>query len=1301
MLSPSSQLDLSSFSRSNNKKQKVVPYNQEPLLGHKYISTALDKLQSQFTTGITLLVWNETDNALTKAYKLVQEGKKEELEKLRWSTFTKLQQYIYGLWVNAWSLGQSHATKELNIVAKKDNAGKPFEARFSGNAFLATFAKEDNENPVPYPPTFGIPLSKSDLNTAIQQRSLKLAKDVDDQTTAKIQGYLLDAVEKHDPKTGISDKEFNNLKKNINLALGRQAAKEAQRGVPSQQELIDSTDGRVYQRERVQTRVAYPGVRYKAPDGTMMTAMPTGWFSRANTIAATELSAAYSLARLEAYQRAGVEEVVWESVEDLRTCDICRDRNGSKHLLVDILSSTRFASRSIYDPKEYVVPAHPNCRCYLRPIQKEEKEDSGRNPLAKVVSIAAWATGGVFALAKLYALLTVANKASRTVQQVKQIAASETIQQVAEQVIRQEVRESANQPIAGPGVLQPNTSGVIQVLVDGVDINNASVTTLRRKFGLTRTQAISLRTSLLNERVNSLDELVNRKIPGVTPKSIQKIVAKAQNIVSFDINSVVSLGDLQSRLATVGIPEGLATRIYEEMQKKPFESMEDLTTRVKGIGKRRQEQLNKIVQVVPPTKAPSKQVVQQSLGDISGTTTTPSVNSTTSSSGITKQTTPPVFESVSPIAPPSNTAKGKTPQYSETQAFKARQVQDSLNIITTKLSEYEGKTSLPNITTSPENLVGNVEVSVGFAKRNYADRFSPLTEPYFDYVRKNQATIQGQIRRAKQSISKVESQLRSAQYTEQYQRDLQNQLQALDYLENSIGDLAGEQKRILRDQITTTRARVQDSLNQLERTKAYARELSSYKSRLEKAESDFASLPRNERLWKAANPEEAASYDKTTQAYKTIQREQKSLTTGIQKYRDSFTESIRSLDKKSEQLQQLEQEYDVAKQSIYNNVQAIIEDNLAKIAVNVDLLEIANSSQADRWLSSLVPQVTTTEPGLVKDFGKEVNSRTIGEFRDYLIKTLKGRIKESSDRIEQVLDYPQQTLQQFQRDRVNPELRSLQDTKNSLLKDTRLGKIADGLDNISQNATQMLPNDSGVISGYQAGRDNLVRELGYLRSEQYSVVEGVEQQAQSLSSRIDKDLEKIDFEISLQGVPVVRTKEEIKDILNQYQQKVASQRKSVQLKVGSKVPDSLVNLNNDKLRRVEQLATIDKQISDLQQQVATVNLRISSKGFDVIRTDEGLKAVLREEEKARYPRKQPPEPKQDLASIERLNKKIADLSQDRVSVQNQIEQINIEIRRMSNFRRFLKLAQFNKPKLLGLPNINESRRICSYSWSKG
>lgn len=1298
MLSPSSQLDLSSFSRSNNKKQKVVPYNQEPLLGHKYISTALDKLQSQFTTGITLLVWNETDSALTKAYKLVQEGNKEELEKLRWTTFTKLQQYIYGLWVNAWSLGQSHATKELNIVAKKDNRGKPFKAEFSENTFLATFANEDkSENPVPYPPTFGIPLSSSDLNTAIQQRSLKLAKDVDDQTTAKIQGYLLDAVEKHDPKTGISDRDFNNLKKNINLALGRQAAKEAQRGIPSHQELIDSTGGRVYQRERIQTRVAYPGVRYKAPDGTMMTALPTGWFSRANTIAATELSAAYSLARLEAYQRAGIEEVVWQSVEDLRVCDLCRERNGSRHRLEDILSATRFANKSIYDPREYILPSHPSCRCLWECLQNKDKDDSGRIPLAKVVSIAAWATGGVFALAKLYALLTVANKASRTVQQIKQIAASETIQQVAEQVIRQEVKEQANQPISGPGVLQSNTSGVLQVLVDGVDLNNASVTTLRRKFGLTKYQAISLRTSLLNERVNSLDELVNRKIPGVTPKSIQKIVAKAQNVVSFDINSVVSLGDLQSRLSTVGIPQGLATRIYEEMQKRPFESMEDLTTRVKGIGKKRQEQLNKIIQVAPPTKAPSKQVVQQSLGGITPPSSPTSKPLGSSSTGITK---PPVFESVSPITPPKSPG-AKVPQYSETQAFKARQVQDSFNLINTTIASYEGKTQLPNITTSPDSLVGNVEVSVGFAKRNYADRFSPLTEPYFDYVRKNQSTIQGQIRRAKQSITKVESQLRSAKYTEQYQRDLQNQLQALDNLENSLGDLAGEQKRVLRDQITATRAKVRDSLNQLERTKAYARELDTYKARLSQAEAEFASLPRNERLWKTANPEEAASYDKTTQAYKTIQKEQKGLTTGIQKYRKNFESAVKDLDKKSEELLGLEQQYEIEKQSIYNNVQAIIEDNLSKIAVNVDLLEIANSSQADRWLASLIPQVNATEPGLVKDFGKEVNSRTIGEFRDYLIKTLKGRIKESSDRIEQVLDFPQQTLEQFQRDRVNPELRSLQDTKAKLLNDSRLGKIADGLDNISQNATQMLPNDSGVISGYQSGRDNLVRELGYLRSEQYSVVEGVEQQAQSLSDRISKDLGKVDFEISLQGVPVVRTKEEIKDILNQYQQKVASQRKSVQLKVGSKVPDSLVNLNNDKLRKVEQLATIDKQISDIQQQVATVNLRISSKGFDIIRTDSGLKAVLREEEKARYPRKQPPEPRQDLATIERLNKKIAALSNTRVSVQNQIEQINIEIRRMSNFRRFLKLAQFNKPKLLGLPKVNESRRICSYSWSKG
>ncbi len=203
---------------------------------------------------------------------------------------------------------------------------------------------------VAYPPDYGIPLQSSDLREAVQQRTLKLANDVSDQTATRIQSYIFDAVDKHKADKGIPPQERKLLVKRINGILGRQRQEEAGRDIPLE--------------ERVKTTIGIPR---------------TGAFhKRARTIAATELSAAYSLGRLQVYTQAGVKQVRWQTMLSGKPCRTCISRNGTVHNLDELLSQHQFAYRNIYDPTQYIIPAHPNCKCLFSPIL-DDIDDSDKD----------------------------------------------------------------------------------------------------------------------------------------------------------------------------------------------------------------------------------------------------------------------------------------------------------------------------------------------------------------------------------------------------------------------------------------------------------------------------------------------------------------------------------------------------------------------------------------------------------------------------------------------------------------------------------------------------------------------------------------------------------------------------------------------------------------------------------------------------------------------------------------------------------------------------------------------------------
>lgn len=76
--------------------------------------------------------------------------------------------------------------------------------------------------------------------------------------------------------------------------------------------------------------------------------------ARALTIAITEQNRAMSVAALNFYQEAGVEQVEWNAVQP---CDICKENDGQ----VVILGQP-------FNTDDTQPPAHPNCRCALLPV---------------------------------------------------------------------------------------------------------------------------------------------------------------------------------------------------------------------------------------------------------------------------------------------------------------------------------------------------------------------------------------------------------------------------------------------------------------------------------------------------------------------------------------------------------------------------------------------------------------------------------------------------------------------------------------------------------------------------------------------------------------------------------------------------------------------------------------------------------------------------------------------------------------------------------------------------------------------
>ncbi|HEY9610507.1 phage minor head protein [Allocoleopsis sp.] len=351
--------------------EEPIPYaDDEPILPKEEIAQALDSREDRYTGLLTTVGYNSTDLWWKKIEPALEKGDRAFIEKNPWQLSGNFQGLLQGLWNDTWDVGCFHAVKGLNIAnqqaadVSESVARRSLAGRSPGNFNRAEFA----DYPLPdypqepfytaYPPDYGYPLRNTDLQSAVEQRVLYLANDVNEKTRDRVQASVMNAVSTHGAG-GIPRRDRVKLLQQINLALGRQSLEE-----------IKDPDVAIGEK-LVRTTLRVPGTQT--------------FRSRAKTIAATEISAAYSLGRLQVYTQANVKRVRWQSLEDLRVCKLCRSRNGIVIELDVLLAQHQFAFKQRIDPTKLVIPCHANDRClWIGIIEGRKKDrdmtaDPGRN----------------------------------------------------------------------------------------------------------------------------------------------------------------------------------------------------------------------------------------------------------------------------------------------------------------------------------------------------------------------------------------------------------------------------------------------------------------------------------------------------------------------------------------------------------------------------------------------------------------------------------------------------------------------------------------------------------------------------------------------------------------------------------------------------------------------------------------------------------------------------------------------------------------------------------------------------------
>lgn len=93
---------------------------------------------------------------------------------------------------------------------------------------------------------------------------------------------------------------------------------------------------------------------------------------RGKKIAVTEVTRAYAGGNIAAWKSTGlVTQKVWQTANDERVCPICGPLHGTVVSIDGNFALDKMdlpAALQKVEPVYFQPPAHPNCRCYLKPI---------------------------------------------------------------------------------------------------------------------------------------------------------------------------------------------------------------------------------------------------------------------------------------------------------------------------------------------------------------------------------------------------------------------------------------------------------------------------------------------------------------------------------------------------------------------------------------------------------------------------------------------------------------------------------------------------------------------------------------------------------------------------------------------------------------------------------------------------------------------------------------------------------------------------------------------------------------------
>ena len=418
------------------------------ILPEKEIHGTLDFWEDWLTYQLQSVAWQETQRYWQAIQPHLDKPNPEAIRAEKWNVVAGSQRLVYAGWKEMFLAGGNHAVRELNTLNGKVRRQQRKKAMFAAGSNLAYFADNNDirtleeknwlaanaikKNADPFAvvslPIYttkegvAMPLEKSVLAEAVRNRASGLLRGevYNKDQRDFINDSVLAAVEARQGEEGMTFESkrilFNNIKRAIDPA-SHLAGKYPVALTNKQLEELEAEDKRLKKERTSSTRGLIqtplsgldpaiaklpPKARIAAEKAAIAADKIAAKSSqKARMIASTELSAAYSLGRLNTYITAGVEKVRWVNL-DSSACKVCESRARKIFDVDELLSQETKTSTSLrvvkgkqikvnkvtaisvqkqqgkwkdIDHADHVIPAHPHCRCHYEPVIPEEEKD--------------------------------------------------------------------------------------------------------------------------------------------------------------------------------------------------------------------------------------------------------------------------------------------------------------------------------------------------------------------------------------------------------------------------------------------------------------------------------------------------------------------------------------------------------------------------------------------------------------------------------------------------------------------------------------------------------------------------------------------------------------------------------------------------------------------------------------------------------------------------------------------------------------------------------------------------------------